>query len=100
MRDELHREAVSMLSRVKYKNAGPAEFLYDVARQAVYFIEVNARIQVEHPVTEMVTGHDLVQEQLRVAGGAGLSIRQENVSVRGHAIECRINAEDPSRGFL
>ena len=100
LRAELHRAAVSLLSGVKYKNAGTAEFLYDAVRQAVYFIEVNARIQVEHPVTEMVTGHDLVQEQLRVAGGAGLSIRQENVRVRGHAIECRINAEDPCRNFL
>ena len=100
LRADLHRAAVALLSSVKYKNAGTAEFLYDVARQAVYFIEVNARIQVEHPVTEMVTGHDLVQEQLRVAGGAGLSVKQEDVRVRGHAIECRINAEDPSRSFL
>ncbi|RYG41553.1 acetyl-CoA carboxylase biotin carboxylase subunit, partial [bacterium] len=65
-----------------------------------YFIEVNTRIQVEHPVTEMITGIDLVQEMIRIAGGAKLSIRQEDVKVRGHAIECRINAEDPAKGFL
>jgi acetyl-CoA carboxylase biotin carboxylase subunit len=91
---------VNLARSVKYRNAGTAEFLYDVARQCVYFIEVNARIQVEHPVSEMVTGFDLVQEQLRIAGGAGLSVQQYGVRVTGHAIECRINAEDVARGFI
>jgi acetyl-CoA carboxylase biotin carboxylase subunit len=71
-----------------------------VLRGEVYFIEVNARIQVEHPVSEMVTGRDLVQEQLRIAGGEGLSVRQEDVVLTGHAIECRINAEDTARDFV
>jgi acetyl-CoA carboxylase biotin carboxylase subunit len=100
LRTELHAAAVSLARSVKYRNAGTAEFLFDVARGCVYFIEVNARIQVEHPVTEMVTGFDLVQEQLRIAGGAGLSVRQSDVHLTGHAIECRINAEDVARGFI
>ena len=100
LRAKLHAAAVSLAASVNYRNAGTAEFLYDVARQEVYFIEVNARIQVEHPVTEMVTGVDLVQEQLRVAGGEGLSITQDDVHLSGHAIECRINAEDAARGFV
>jgi acetyl-CoA carboxylase biotin carboxylase subunit len=100
MRAQLHGAAVKLAKSVKYRNAGTAEFLYDVARQCFYFIEVNARIQVEHPVTEMVTGIDLVQEQLRVAGGSGLSVSQDRVSISGHAIECRINSEDVTRGFI
>lgn len=100
LRRQLHAAAVALAASVKYRNAGTAEFLYDVARQEIYFIEVNARIQVEHPVTEMITGFDLVQEQLRIAGGAALSVSQEQVTVEGHAIECRINAEDVSRNFL
>jgi acetyl-CoA carboxylase biotin carboxylase subunit len=100
VRGELHAAAVSLAKSVNYRNAGTAEFLYDVARQEVYFIEVNARIQVEHPVTEMVTGVDLVQEQLRIAGGEGLSLMQDDVALTGHAIECRINAEDAARGFV
>jgi acetyl-CoA carboxylase, biotin carboxylase subunit len=100
LRVQLHAAAVNLARSVKYRNAGTAEFLYDVARQCVYFIEVNARIQVEHPVSEMVTGFDLVQEQLRIAGGAGLSVQQYGVRVTGHAIECRINAEDVARGFI
>jgi acetyl-CoA carboxylase, biotin carboxylase subunit len=100
LRAGLHAAAVNLARSVKYRNAGTAEFLHDVARGCVYFIEVNARIQVEHPVSEMVTGFDLVQEQLRIAGGAGLSVRQGDVRVAGHAIECRINAEDVKRGFM
>ncbi|MEA3134186.1 MAG: acetyl-CoA carboxylase, biotin carboxylase subunit [Gammaproteobacteria bacterium] len=100
LRTQLHTAALNLARSVKYRNAGTAEFLYDVARRCIYFIEVNARIQVEHPVSEMVTGFDLVQEQLRIAGGAGLSLQQSDVHVTGHAIECRINAEDVARGFV
>ena len=100
LRRQLHRAAVALAQSVNYRNAGTAEFLYDVARQEIYFIEVNARIQVEHPVSEMISGFDLVQEQLRIAGGAGLSVKQDQVQLSGHAIECRINAEDLSRNFL
>ncbi|WP_077145561.1 acetyl/propionyl/methylcrotonyl-CoA carboxylase subunit alpha [Sphingopyxis sp. KK2] len=99
LRAELHKAAVDLAASVDYRNAGTVEFLYDVMRQEVYFIEVNARIQVEHPVSEMVSGVDLVQQQLRVAGGQGLSMEQGDVVLSGHAIECRINAEDASRGF-
>lgn len=100
VRTQLHAAAVSLAASVNYRNAGTAEFLYDVAREEVYFIEVNARIQVEHPVSEMVTGFDLVQEQLRIAGGAALSVTQDDIRLTGHAIECRINAEDAARGFI
>jgi acetyl-CoA carboxylase biotin carboxylase subunit len=99
-RSRLHAAAVSLAKSVNYRNAGTAEFLYDVERDDVYFIEVNARIQVEHPVSEMVTGHDLVQLQLRVAGGEPLPVRQDDIRVTGHAIECRLNAEDTTRGFV
>ena len=100
LRVQLHQSAVALAKSVNYRNAGTAEFLFDVVRQEFYFIEVNARIQVEHPVSEMISGFDLVQEQLRIAGGAGLSITQDEVKLHGYAIECRINAEDVSRDFL
>ncbi len=100
VRRQLHEAAVALAASVNYRNAGTAEFLYDVAREEVYFIEVNARIQVEHPVSEMISGFDLVQEQIRIAGGAGLSVAQKDVRLEGHAIECRINAEDVGRGFI
>ncbi|MBH1998127.1 MAG: acetyl-CoA carboxylase biotin carboxylase subunit [Sphingomonadaceae bacterium] len=100
VRQHLHEAAVALASSVNYRNAGTAEFLYDVAREEVYFIEVNARIQVEHPVSEMITGFDLVQEQIRIAGGSALSVTQDKVRVTGHAIECRINAEDVGKGFI
>src|SRR6185503_5534100 len=74
--------------------------LYDDVSGDFYFIEVNTRIQVEHPVTEIIAGIDLVQEMLRIAGGAPLSVRQEDIGIAGHAIECRINAEDPHRDFM
>ncbi|HWK64797.1 MAG TPA: acetyl-CoA carboxylase biotin carboxylase subunit [Rhizobiaceae bacterium] len=100
VREKLCASAVALAKEVKYRGAGTVEYLYDEDSRQFYFIEVNTRIQVEHPVTEMVTGIDLVQEMIRIAGGAPLSIRQDDIVLRGHAIECRINAEDPTRGFL
>ena len=81
--------------RIKYRGAGTFEFLYQ--DNEFYFIEMNTRVQVEHPVTEMITGVDIVREQLRIASGDGLSYRQEDISWIGHAVECRINAEDPKK---
>uniref|UniRef100_UPI0035CC736D acetyl-CoA carboxylase biotin carboxylase subunit n=1 Tax=uncultured Sphingomonas sp. TaxID=158754 RepID=UPI0035CC736D len=100
LRKQLHASAIALAKSVNYRNAGTAEFLYDVVRQEFYFIEVNARIQVEHPVSEMISGFDLVQEQLRIAGGAALSVSQDQIKLHGHAIECRINAENVERDFL
>jgi acetyl-CoA carboxylase biotin carboxylase subunit len=100
LRKALHQAAVSLASSVKYRGAGTAEFLYDVDRGEIYFIEVNARIQVEHPVSEMVTGADLVGWQLRIAGGERLDLAQSDIKVAGHSIECRINAEDWAAGFV
>ncbi len=99
-RARLQRAAVDLLGSIKYRNAGTVEFLYDVERDDFYFMEVNARIQVEHPVSEMVTGADLIKLQLEVAGGSLPALRQTDIVPRGHAIEARILAEDPGRGFL
>jgi acetyl-CoA carboxylase, biotin carboxylase subunit len=97
-REELCNSAVRLIKAAGYYNAGTVEFLLD--RDLNYYIlEVNARIQVEHPVTESVTGIDLIKEQIRVAAGEKLSFSQKQVELRGHAIECRINAEDPARNF-
>lgn len=85
------------MAKMHYRGAGTIEFLWENGE--FFFIEMNTRIQVEHPVTEMITGFDLVREQIRVAGGAGLSVKQEDLEFRGHSMECRINAEDP-RSFL
>lgn len=100
IREALCDSAVALARSVNYRGAGTVEYLYDEDTQEFYFIEVNTRIQVEHPVTEMITGIDLVQEMFKVAGGAKLSVTQDQIKVRGHAIECRINAEDPARGFM
>ncbi|MGQ9575873.1 MAG: acetyl-CoA carboxylase biotin carboxylase subunit [Thermoguttaceae bacterium] len=98
VRHAMCEAAVRLIQAARYTNAGTVEFIVD--RQGhFYFIEVNARIQVEHPVTEMVTGIDLIKAQIRVAAGEPLPIRQEDVQSRGAAIECRINAEDTTKGF-
>jgi acetyl-CoA carboxylase, biotin carboxylase subunit len=99
VRTRLHESAVRLLSSIRYRNAGTVEFLYDVERREFYFIEVNARIQVEHPVSEQICGVDLIQMQLRVAGGGPLALEQNDIVRRGHAIEVRVIAEDPDRGF-
>tara|TARA_R110002126_G_scaffold151471_9_gene298537 strand:- start:2771 stop:4132 length:1362 start_codon:yes stop_codon:yes gene_type:complete len=98
LRDKLGATAVRMAKAANYTNAGTVEFLLDKDNN-FYFIEVNARIQVEHTVTEMVTGIDLIQEQIRIASGQPLRFKQKDIQLRGHAIECRINAEDPARNF-
>jgi acetyl-CoA carboxylase biotin carboxylase subunit len=99
LRQRMGTLAVALASRVGYVNAGTLEFLVD-ARREPYFLEMNTRLQVEHPVTEMVTGEDLVKLQIRIAQGQRLPFRQEDLRQRGHAIECRVYAEDPDRGFL
>ena len=95
LRDRTGERCVDACRRIGYRGAGTFEFLYQDGE--FYFIEMNTRIQVEHPVTEMVTGVDLVQEQIYIAAGEKLRMRQKDVQIRGHAIECRINAEDPYR---
>ncbi|MBV9914000.1 MAG: ATP-grasp domain-containing protein [Sinobacteraceae bacterium] len=99
LRAALHAAAVSLAQRLCYRGAGTVEFLVDPDRQAFYFLEMNARIQVEHPVTEAVSGLDLVARQIAIAAGDGLGISQEQVRCAGCALECRINAEDPRRDF-
>jgi acetyl-CoA carboxylase biotin carboxylase subunit len=99
LREKLGAAACRVAKAVGYVSAGTVEFLVD-ARRNFYFLEMNTRLQVEHPVTEMVTGIDLVRAQLRIAAGGPLDVRQEDVSWRGWAIECRINAEDPFAGWL
>ncbi len=99
LRERMGDTAVRAAKAVGYENAGTIEFLLDKNKD-FYFMEMNTRIQVEHPVTEMVTGMDLIKEQIRVAAGERLSVRQEDVVISGHAIECRINAENPSRNFM
>jgi acetyl-CoA carboxylase biotin carboxylase subunit len=99
-RDKLLAAAVRFAERLNYRGAGTVEFLYDVERDEFYFLEMNARIQVEHPVTEEVTGVDLIAEQIAIADGEGLRFEQTDVRFAGAAVECRINAEDPDNGFL
>ncbi|MFB6464530.1 acetyl-CoA carboxylase biotin carboxylase subunit [Bradyrhizobium tunisiense] len=100
VRERLCSSAVALAKAVDYRGAGTLEYLYDDRSHEFYFLEMNTRIQVEHPVTEMITGIDLVCEMIRIAGGEPLRIRQEQVRVRGHSIEVRINAEDPAKGFM
>jgi acetyl-CoA carboxylase biotin carboxylase subunit len=94
-RARIGERCVEACKKINYRGAGTFEFLYE--NDEFYFIEMNTRIQVEHPVTELVTGVDIVQQQIRIAAGEQLAIRQRDVAIRGHAIECRINAEDPFR---
>jgi acetyl/propionyl-CoA carboxylase alpha subunit len=99
MRESMGQVAVAAAQSVNYVNAGTIEFLVDKEKK-FYFLEMNTRVQVEHPITELVTGLDIVQEQLRIARGRKLRYKQEDVEIRGWAIECRINAEDPYNDFL
>jgi acetyl-CoA carboxylase biotin carboxylase subunit len=99
VRARLRQAAVALLSTIRYRNAGTIEFLYDAERESFYFIEVNARIQVEHPVSESITGVDLIQLQLIVAAEERLPLVQSDISIDGHSIEVRILAEDPDNGF-
>jgi acetyl-CoA carboxylase biotin carboxylase subunit len=98
-RQTLHEAAVRFTQRLSYRGAGTVEFLVDQQRDAYYFLEMNARIQVEHPVTEAVTGLDLVAEQIAIASGAGFSFDQSDIRFQGCAMECRVNAEDPANNF-
>ena len=99
LRGELSSAAVRLARRVNYVGAGTVEFVFDEDARRWYFLEMNTRIQVEHPVTEMITGRDLVAEQIRIAAGQPISFTQDEVRLTGHAIECRINAEDASLNF-
>ena len=99
LRQRMGQTAVLAAKAAHYENAGTIEFLLDKNKN-FYFMEMNTRIQVEHPVTEMVTGLDLIKEQIRVASGETLSVEQKEIKILGHAIECRINAENPSRHFM
>ena len=99
VREKMCHSAVLAAKAAGYQSAGTIEFLYDEASQNYYFMEMNTRIQVEHPITEMVTGVDIVKEQIKIADGSKLSLKQEDIQIKGHSIECRINAENPSRNF-
>jgi acetyl-CoA carboxylase biotin carboxylase subunit len=98
-REHICRAALSIVNHIGYLNAGTVEFILDQNQGRFYFLEMNTRIQVEHPVTEMITGFDIVKEQIRIAAGQPLSISQEELRLNGHAIECRINAETPESDF-
>jgi acetyl-CoA carboxylase biotin carboxylase subunit len=100
IRERLCASAVALAQSVHYRGAGTLEYLYDEDARRFYFLEMNTRIQVEHPVTEAITGIDLVREMILIAGGTPLRFAQADVTSRGHAIEVRINAEDPSKGFV
>jgi acetyl-CoA carboxylase biotin carboxylase subunit len=100
VRNRLCASAVALARSVKYRGAGTLEYLYDETTQHFYFLEMNTRIQVEHPVSEFVTGIDLVREMISIAGGEKLRFRQHDIRLSGHAIEVRLNAEDPARNFM
>jgi len=100
IRFQMGDAAVKAAQAVNYRSAGTVEFIFDHINQKFYFMEMNTRIQVEHPVTEMVTGIDLIQQQLKVASGEKLAYTQDDVKIKGWAIECRINAENPSKNFM
>lgn len=99
LRQEIRNAAVKLAENISYENAGTVEFIVDQDEETFYFLEMNTRIQVEHPVTEMVTGADLIEEQIKVANGEKLNLAQSDISFLGHSIECRINAEAPEAGF-
>lgn len=99
LRKEMGRAAINAAKEVNYVNAGTIEFLVD-KYEHFYFMEMNTRIQVEHPITEMITSIDIVKEQIKIANGEILKFSQEDIEIKGHAIECRINAENPSKGFI
>jgi acetyl-CoA carboxylase biotin carboxylase subunit len=100
LRAEMGQAAVKAALACNYSGAGTVEFIYDYKNRQFYFMEMNTRIQVEHPVTEMVTGVDLIKEQIKIASGQKLSLSQEDVTFNGWAIECRINAENPAKNFM
>jgi len=100
LREEMGKAAVAAAKAVNYYNAGTVEFIFDPTLSSFFFLEMNTRLQVEHPITELTTGLDLVQWQIRVAAGEHFPYQQEQLTQRGHAIECRVYAEDPSNGFL
>lgn len=100
MKEKIYQDSIKLCKETKYTNAGTIEFLVDMDRNAHYFIEMNTRIQVEHPVTEMVTGIDIVKEQVRISENKELSVKQSDISISGHSIESRVNAEDPDNLFF
>lgn len=100
MRQKMGKAAVKAAKAVNYSGAGTIEFIYEPKQKSFYFMEMNTRIQVEHPVTELVTGVDLVKEQFLVASGKELSVKQQDIKMNGWAMECRINAENPARNFM
>ena len=100
LRIEMGEAAVKAAQAVNYRGAGTVEFIFDHINKKFYFMEMNTRIQVEHPVTEMITGIDLIQQQLKVAAGEKLAYNQEDIKINGWSIECRINAENPSKNFM
>jgi acetyl-CoA carboxylase biotin carboxylase subunit len=99
LREEICKAALAIANYIQYENAGTVEFILDQDDCRLYFLEMNTRIQVEHPVTEMITGVDLVKKQIEIANGQPLGLQQEDVQLNGHAIECRINAESVDQGF-
>lgn len=100
IRERICQSAVALAQQVNYSGAGTVEYLFDEESEAFYFLEMNTRIQVEHPVTECITGIDLIREMLLIAAGNPLRLKQDELAIRGHSIECRINAEDPFQDFM